>query len=656
MSHLLFLILCSYLVVVHSLVLAAGLVGWLSVGGIATLLAIGLVVAVWWMRGSTREPAPERARTRFTIPTLSCPLVAIITGGAWAWPHVSGPTQLWIWDDYTYHMVYPALWLRDHAIAAVTPAYAFTMQAWYPLSASVVSTWFMVPFADSRGDALAWVSLTALLYAGIVAAGAAELLARLGCRFGAWAVPVVLFATSHRIGVMASSFSDADLAPAAALFAAFVFAVPRGADERPADVPVDAWYAALLTGIAVGVKVSAAPTALIVLLMMAWRVSAPGVRVRGGARTVLVFAVAWLATGGYWYARNVVHTGNPAYPAAFLFWPGATFPHTTLREYAQQYGVTRAVSDALVVYLNWPRFHATLGIVGLASAAGWLVGRRRTMTRPQAFFASGTLAITVVTLLVLPGTPYSAGNGMTFVAGLIHWDSMRYIALLPILGWVALGVLIDAGAGVPHWRTVAAAAVTIGALMTSEMTATAALVVVMLAVLGAAIVARVEAPSRRVRRVAATAAALVIAGVLASSHDSKAAATAAAFHREPLFGAAAAVLDRLPAGTRIAIFGDQWIYPMFGARHHLVPVRLDGNGHVATTPIGDQMTPGELTVHPWTFRANLTTSHVGAVAVVHLPHPGRPPEWPTQAAALEAIGSARLLYRDRAVGIWKLSD
>jgi hypothetical protein len=652
--HVLFLALCSYLVVVHSLVLAAGLVGWLSVGGIATLLAIGLVVAVWWTRRATREAAAGGARRRFTIPTLSCPLVAIITGGAWAWPHLSGPTRLWIWDDYTYHMVYPALWLRDHAIAAVTPAYAFTMQAWYPLSASVVSTWFMVPFADSRGDALAWVSLTALLYAGVLATGAAELLARLGCRPGAWAVPVVLFATSHRIGVMASSFSDADLAQAAALFAAFVFAVPRGADERPADVRVDAWYAALLIGIAVGVKVSAAPTALIVLVMMACRVSAPGARLRGGARTVLVFAVAWLATGGYWYARNIVHTGNPAYPAAFLFWPGTTFPHTTLREYAQQYGVARAVSDALVVYLNWPRFHAALGVVGLLGVAGGLALRRRAITRPQGFFACGTLAITVVTLLLLPGTPYSAGNGMTFAAGLIHWDSMRYVALLPILGWLALGVLIDAGAGAPHWRTLAAVAVTLGALMTSEMTATAFVVVVMVAILGAAIVARVETPSRRVRLVAATAAALVIAGVLAWSHGAKAAATAAAFHREPLFGAAAAVLDRLPAGTRIAVFGDQWIYPTFGSRHHLVPVRLDGDGHVATTPIGDQMTPGELTVHPWTFRANLTTSHVGAVAVVHLPHPGRPAKWPAQAAALEAIGSARLLYRDRAVGIWKL--
>jgi hypothetical protein len=74
---------------------------------------------------------------------------------------------------------------------------------------------------------------------------------------------VVLFATSQRIGVMASSFSDADLAQAAMLFAAFVLAIPRGDMERPEEIRADAWYAALLAGIAVGVKVSAAPAALV---------------------------------------------------------------------------------------------------------------------------------------------------------------------------------------------------------------------------------------------------------------------------------------------------------------------------------------------------------------------------------------------------------
>src|SRR5204862_3485990 len=143
-------------------------------------------------------------------------------------------------------------------------------------------------------------------------------------------------------------------------------------------------------------KVSALPTAVIILALTAWRAGAPGARGRAVVRIALVFAVAWTVTGGYWYVRNIVHTGNPFYPAAFLGSPGTTFPYTTLREYARHWGIARAIGDALVVYLNWPRFHAVLAIVGLVALAGWLVVRlavlRRAMTRPQAFFVCGTLA------------------------------------------------------------------------------------------------------------------------------------------------------------------------------------------------------------------------------------------------------------------------
>jgi hypothetical protein len=144
--------------------------------------------------------------------------------------------------------------------------------------------------------------------------------------------------------------------------------------------------------------------------------------------------------------------------------------------------------------------------------------------------------------------------------------------------------------------------------------------------------------------------------VIVSAHGAKAAATAAAFHREPLFGAAAVVLDRQPPGTRVAVFGDQWIYPMFGARHDLVPIRLDGNGRIATTPIADAFQPGNLTVDAHAFRANLASSRIDVVAVIRVPHPGRSPAWPTQAAALGAFHDARVLVRNDWLALWKLGD
>jgi hypothetical protein len=659
-SRLILATLSGYVVVIHTAVLLVGLLGWLTIGGLAVVVAIAVAAARSLVRSRVDEPTSAAAVSTFTPAMLFAPVLAAITAVVWIWPHLVDATRLWIWDDYTYHMVYPALWLRERAIAAVTPAHAFTMQAWYPMSAGVVATWFMVPFSASRGDSLAWVSLTGPVYAGIVISAAAELSGRLGSRPFAWAIPVVLFATSRRAGVMASSFSDADLALAAALFGALVFAIPRSVDESVRMIAIDAWYAAALTGLAVGVKASAVPAAIIVLLVMVVRA-----RRRGATRITAVFAVSWIGMAGYWYARNVVHTGNPVYPAAFLSQPGTTFPHTTLREYAQRYGVARTVGDAASVYLDWPVLHGALAVIGLVGLAGWLVSVGA-KTRSERSFAFATLAIVAVTLGLLPITPFSAGNDWTFVSGFIHWDSMRYIAVLAILGWVALGFLV--GTGVHPSRTIVAIAIMVAAVL-AGLPRSAATVVFAVAVPGAVIAALVLALAvprtvlaalarsrarRRLAPVALVTGVLIAAALGAWQHGAKSAATAAGFHREPLFGAAAAALDRLPDGTRVAVFGDQWIYPTFGDRYHLVPIRLDGDGRIATRPVGDGMAPGPLTVDAPTLWENLVASRVDVVAVIHLPHPGRSPEWPEQHRALETLG-ARLLHRDGAVAIWALN-
>lgn len=619
-SHLVLATSSGYLVLAHSLVLGAGLLGHLTAAGLGLLLSVPVAAALWLVRRGTPDPGgPDGGRSLTPIALL----MSLVAGGVfagWAWPHLVQAIRLWVWDDYTYHMVYPALWLRQHAIAAPIPPQAFTMQAWYPLSASVVATWFMTPLQGSRGDALAWVSLTAPLYGGIIAGGAAALLARMGCRPGAWAVPIVLFATSPRIGVMASSFSDADLALAAALFGSLAFAVPRATDEDARDIRADAAYAGLLSGIALGVKVSAAPLAVVVLGMVARRGWTRG-RGGGAATVTLVVAAAWAVTGGYWYARNVVHTGNPVYPAKFLAWPGTTFPETTLLEYAQRYGAWRMISDALVVYADWPRSHALLAVLGLLGLAGWLAWHRRSLTRARRYFAGGALAMAATSLFLLPFAPYSAGNALTFRSGLIHWDSMRFVALVPILGWVALGFLVD----------------TIARRERARVTDVAP-----------------PCMTRRGRLLVLGALALAGAVGVAGWHDAKTAATTAFIHREPPFGAVAAVLDRQPSGARVAVFGDQWIYPAFGDRNHLQPVRVDGDGRVATSPIGDAMEPGALTVDPATLRANLAASGVSVVVAVRLPHPGRSSELPAQHAALETISDAHLLHRDAAAAVWRL--
>ena len=162
---------------------------------------------------------------------------------------------------------------------------------------------------------------------------------------------------------------------------------------------------------------------------------------------------------------------------------------------------------------------------------------------------------------------------------------------------------------------------------------------------------------RRIRPVALAACAAALIGALVLwRHDVKAGATAAAIYGERFFGGAARVLDGQPPGTRVAVYGDQSVFLTAGARNHLDPVRLDRDGKVATAPIADAMGPGELGVDPPTFVSNLRAAGVRLVVVVHLPHPGRSVERPSQERALEASGAARLLSRGEAVAVWALGE
>src|SRR4029453_7320487 len=90
-----------------------------------------------------------------------------------------------------------------------------------------------------------------------------------------------------------------------------------------------------------------------------------------------------------------------------------------------------------------------------------------------------------VILVLLPSMPYSAGNAMTFRSGFIHWDSMRYVALVPLIGWAALGFVIDGGAGAGPGGVLTAVLISGGAVLSSEDSPRAAQLAVGLAAIAA---------------------------------------------------------------------------------------------------------------------------------------------------------------------------
>src|SRR5262245_34479022 len=90
--------LAGYLVLVHTSVLFAGLLGLLTLGGLAMVSAALVLVVLAALRTNAPSWSPPAAAP-FTAATLFGPVVAIAAGVAWAWPHLVDGTRLWVWDD-----------------------------------------------------------------------------------------------------------------------------------------------------------------------------------------------------------------------------------------------------------------------------------------------------------------------------------------------------------------------------------------------------------------------------------------------------------------------------------------------------------------------------------------------------------------------------
>src|SRR4030095_4133233 len=105
--------LSGYVVVIHTAVLLAGLLGWLTIGGLAAVVAVAVAAAWWLARSRVDDPTSAAGVPTFTPAMLFAPVLAAITLVAWMWPHLVDATRLVICDRYTYNMVYPALWLRE---------------------------------------------------------------------------------------------------------------------------------------------------------------------------------------------------------------------------------------------------------------------------------------------------------------------------------------------------------------------------------------------------------------------------------------------------------------------------------------------------------------------------------------------------------------
>jgi hypothetical protein len=392
----------SALVVIEA---SLGLLGRLTARNVALGL-FGVSVALW----SRSPPLPTvAARTPWT--RLDGALASAIAGAfvllLWAGLHrIEFP-----YDSLSYHLQATASWMHARRLWIVPAVFGDTAPAYAP---SNVELWLLFLMAPLHSDYLAGcgqLPLAALAVAAIVSA-----VREAGGRRSAALAAGLAFLLIPDVWDQAST-AMVDLGLAAFLLASLPFA-RRG--------EVAACAAAL--GLALGSKfvglVLGVPFAVYAVLMVRRR---PG---SVGWRDLLAAGSIVLGTGGFWYLRNLVVTGNPLYPAAV---PGLHLP---------------AVYDAAAMR-RW-HFHVPVGRVrklaqmlansgvGFAAAMGVAFARRRRTA--EVMIAAALLALFWVAI------PYQQDRFLFAVFGVAAVAIAQAASVPPaLLGWAPVAGAVIGG-------------------------------------------------------------------------------------------------------------------------------------------------------------------------------------------------------------------
>ena len=381
-----------------------GAAGRLTARNVAVALSLFAAAVLAWR---PRRPVPTdlaRAPLSAVESALVAALGAALVLLLWTGLHKTE----FLYDTLSYHLHTPATWMHAHRLEIVPAVFGDPAPAYAP---SNIELWFLFLLAPLRSDYLAGsgqLPFAALAAAAIVAsvreAGGSRT-AALGAGLAFLLIPEVWEQAATAM---------VDVGMAALLLASLPFA-------RRAEL---ATCAAAL-GLALGTKYVALVLALpFVAFAVVTAARRPGsVTPR---RLVAVVAIV-LATGGFWYLRNAVVTGNPVFPGAV---PGLALPAlydgAAMRNWDYHLPIGRPLGLASIL--------AGAG-VGFATATGVAFARRRRTAELAIFLAEVALFWFVV--------PYQASR-FAFAAFGVAAIAIGRAADRPpaALGWGALAAAI----------------------------------------------------------------------------------------------------------------------------------------------------------------------------------------------------------------------
>ncbi len=417
---------------VQIILIGCGTCGQLTRWGVGSLLALLVLAEAGYSRWKPGQPQPtqpleQQAGDHGLWNLLGQFLfgLAIIMG---LWPAITSGT-LFGWDILSYHAVAPAWWLQSGSL----DLHPFNFQAYYPLAAELQSLWFMLPHGiDTHAN------LACVLWVGILISAWAVLMTRLRQRTWLGALALCACLSSPQVAGRLPFFTSSDLAMGSLLFAMHALCW-RGTSADENDSRARLFLSGLAGGLAVGIKITAAPH--LVIAGLYWSRGGLGGPIQSRA---LRFTSGALLGGGFWYVRNAVLTGNPFFPAALGPFDGpfdAAAQHGTSLVGLIEKGLP-AGQDWLHVwsqFINWPAHLGYLALGGLA------IGALRVIRCPQGSVKAHhamLLASALVFLALFPWQPFSAAANRPaapplYLARYLTFPFMVGLALVPS-AWTAV--------------------------------------------------------------------------------------------------------------------------------------------------------------------------------------------------------------------------
>jgi len=274
-------------------------------------------------------------------------------------------------DGPIYHLYFAARWWKAGRLLLVAAPFGENAATYFPANGDLWFTWLMTSWG---GDRLARVGQAPFLVGAAIAAfGCARLL---GADRPASLVATCWFVSSTPLLLFSFEPNVDTIFVAGYLTAAYFFlrASQDGCDERAMVL------GALAAGEALGTKAVGVVFVPPLLLLAIGVIVVQPAPVRTKITRALLVLLVPLVTGGYWYFRNGLLTGNPVYPLevrllGHTIWPGWYGPEAMrFSPYYVPVEDWRALGDTLVAVLD-PRL-VPLWVASIAGA--WAVKNRQT--------------------------------------------------------------------------------------------------------------------------------------------------------------------------------------------------------------------------------------------------------------------------------------